>query len=178
MAIINEESVREATVLRVAEEMLASARTAPKGRGMDNLYLVIVTGTEKQLIADVMKQIAEEAQIGFFARDAANIEKAQALVIIGSKIAPLGLQGCGYCGFENCDEKNKYADTPCSFNTVDLGIAIGSAVSVASKKNIDNRVFFSAGFAAIQAKIIPEEVRIAFGIPLSVSAKNPFFDRF
>jgi uncharacterized ferredoxin-like protein len=29
----------------------------------------------------------------------------------------------------------------------------------------------------MEMKFMGEEVKIAFGIPLSVSAKNPFFDR-
>jgi uncharacterized ferredoxin-like protein len=38
-------------------------------------------------------------------------------------------------------------------------------------------VMFSAGRAAVNLKALGDEVRIAYGIPLSVSGKNPFFDR-
>jgi uncharacterized ferredoxin-like protein len=177
MGIITEESIREKVVLRVAEQMLTSARTAPKARGLDSLYMAIITQEEKQKIADLMKKIAEEKQVSFFARDAVNLENAQALVLIGTKISPLGLKACSYCGFNNCDEKLENPDIPCTFNNVDLGIAIGSAVSIASQNNVDNRVFFSAGYAAIKGRFIPKEVKIAFGIPLSVSSKSIFFDR-
>jgi uncharacterized ferredoxin-like protein len=62
-------------------------------------------------------------------------------------------------------------------NSVDLGIAIGSAVSVAADHRVDNRVMYTVGKAAIDAKLLGPDVVIAFGIPLSVSSKNPFFDR-
>jgi uncharacterized ferredoxin-like protein len=42
---------------------------------------------------------------------------------------------------------------------------------------VDNRVFFSAGRAALNLKTLGPEVRIAYGIPLSVDGKNIFFDR-
>ncbi|MBN1837706.1 MAG: hypothetical protein JW820_17750, partial [Spirochaetales bacterium] len=34
-----------------------------------------------------------------------------------------------------------------------------------------------AGRAALNLKTLGDEVRIAWGIPLSVSGKSPFFDR-
>jgi uncharacterized ferredoxin-like protein len=84
---------------------------------------------------------------------------------------------CGRCGFKDCDEKDKHPGFPCTFNSGDLGIAIDSAVSVAMDHRVDNRVMYTIGQAALEMKILGEEVKIAFGIPLSVSAKNPFFDR-
>ena len=59
----------------------------------------------------------------------------------------------------------------------DLGIAIGSAAHVASAHHVDSRVMFSAGRAALNLKLFPAEVTIAYAIPLSVSGKSPFFDR-
>ena len=44
-------------------------------------------------------------------------------------------------------------------------------------KGIDNRVMYTTGQAVMEMKFMGEEVKIAFGFPLSVSAKNPFFDR-
>jgi uncharacterized ferredoxin-like protein len=38
-------------------------------------------------------------------------------------------------------------------------------------------VMFSAGKAAVSLGLLGAEVRVAYGIPLSVSGKNPFFDR-
>ena len=65
----------------------------------------------------------------------------------------------------------------CSFNAGDLGIAVGSAVSRAADLRIDNRIMYSAGKAALELGFLGSEVAIAYGIPLSVSGKSPFFDR-
>ena len=81
------------------------------------------------------------------------------------------------CGFKNCDEKNKYPSHPCVFNTGDLGIAIGSAVSVAMNHRVDNRIMYTVGQAVIEMGLLGDYVKIVYGIPLSVSSKNPFFDR-
>lgn len=64
----------------------------------------------------------------------------------------------------------------CAFDDVDLGIAIGSAVSVAADNRIDNRIMYSAGRAAMELEILGKKVINIQGIPLSVSGKNPFFD--
>jgi uncharacterized ferredoxin-like protein len=42
---------------------------------------------------------------------------------------------------------------------------------------VDNRVMYTIGKAVLEMKLLGENVKIAFGIPLSVSAKSPFFDR-
>jgi uncharacterized ferredoxin-like protein len=65
----------------------------------------------------------------------------------------------------------------CAFNSGDLGIALGSAVSRAADLRIDNRILFTAGKAAVELGMFGDDIRIAYGIPLSVSGKNPFFDR-
>ena len=81
------------------------------------------------------------------------------------------------CGFKNCQEKTAYPDFACIFNTGDLGIAIGSAVSIAADRRIDNRVMYTAGCAALALGLLGMDIKIAYGIPISISGKNPFFDR-
>ncbi|MGI6432731.1 MAG: DUF2148 domain-containing protein [Sphaerochaetaceae bacterium] len=80
--------------------------------------------------------------------------------------------------FANCKEREEQGPLhPCAFNTGDLGIAIGSAVSIAADYRIDNRVMFSVGMAARELGIFAKEVVIVYGIPLSISGKNIFVDR-
>ena len=57
-----------------------------------------------------------------------------------------------------------------------LGIAIGSAVSIAADDRVDSRVMFSIGVAAVRLEMLPG-AKIVYGIPLSAKKKNPFFDR-
>ena len=65
----------------------------------------------------------------------------------------------------------------CAFNTIDLGIAIGSAVSIAADNRVDSRVMFSIGKVAEEMNYAEGEDIIWEGIPISVSGKSPFFDR-
>jgi uncharacterized ferredoxin-like protein len=178
MSLIYEEDLRKVVLRKVAEKMLAAARTAPKARGIDNLVLAIAEEDIIHTLADKMKNMVQERNAPeFFIRDSDNILKTSFVLLLGTKISPVGLKYCGLCGFKNCEEKNNYPDKPCSFNTGDLGIAIGSAVSVAMDERIDNRVMYSVGFAAKKLNLLGEEVKIIYGIPLSISQKNPFFDR-
>jgi uncharacterized ferredoxin-like protein len=176
--MIEEEKIRNLQVIRVAEEMMTAARTAPKARGVDNMIIAMAVGEEIELIAKKMEEIGKRPDgTPSFIRDADNIRKTQAIVLLGTRIQSQGLKLCGRCGFPDCTEKDKHPGFPCTFNTGDLGIAIGSAVSVAMDHRVDNRVMYTIGQALLEMKFLGEEVKIAFGIPLSVSAKNPFFDR-
>ncbi len=58
----------------------------------------------------------------------------------------------------------------------DLGIAVGSAAKTAQIHNADNRILFTAGVAALSLHLLPD-CTCAYGIPLSVTGKNIFFDR-
>lgn len=162
--------------MTVAELMVTAARTAPKGCGIDNLELLIVDGADKDKLADEMRKIAKDTGVDFFHRDGGNVDTALAVVLLGTRIEPIDCPNCGYCGFEDCAD-NRANDGVCAFNPGDLGIAIGSAVSVAANHRCDNRVLFSAGRAALNLGYFSHDVKIAYGIPLSISGKSPFFDR-
>ena len=163
-------------LMEAARALCVAARTAPKGRGTDNLVTLVLTGEDKDSLAAEMQRIGESSGAHFFIRDAENMRRCGAVVLIGTRIRTLGIQACGFCGFKDCEDNEKHHGI-CAFNTGDLGIALGSAVSAAADRRIDNRVFFSAGRAAVNLRLLGEEVRIAYGIPLSVGPKSPFFDR-
>lgn len=177
MSLIKEPDVNHQTILQVAQQMMVAARTAPKAKGIDNLKMVIADGNELMVIAQKMRDMALEFNLPSFERDAGNIEKSDVLFLVGCEIMTIGLKKCGLCGFPDCTAKSRFSKVPCVFNAGDLGIAVGSAVSVAMDHRIDNRIMYSAGLAAIELKWLGEEVKIAYGIPLSVSSKSPFFDR-
>ena len=160
----------------VADLMCLAARTAPKARGADNLHIVIVRGEDKAKVTERMRAIALADEVPFFARDAANCDAAPLVVLIGTRIGPLGIPHCGFCGHKNCEECAK-AGGRCAYNAGDLGIAIGSAVAVAAAHHADCRIMFSFGKSAIEVGLLPPDIAIAFGIPLSATGKNPFFDR-
>ena len=58
---------------------------------------------------------------------------------------------------------------------IERPIALGSAVKVASELNVDNRIMYSIGRAAMKMELLKaDEIQ---GIPLSIKGKNIFFDR-
>jgi len=175
--LIREETINSETVRDVARKMLMAARTAPKGRGEDNMVLALVEGDEIKRIAQKLAEMGKQYDMPGFKRDAENILSAAVMVLFGTRIKSVGLKKCGMCGFANCDEKNGHPDIPCVFNPGDLGIAIGSAVSVAMDCRVDNRLMYSVGQAVLALGLLGPEVKIAYGVPLSATAKNPFFDR-
>lgn len=166
----------ERAILRTADQMVAAARTAPKASGTDHLYCVIIDGEEKAELSQAMRRYGEEWGYEFIRRDGDTVDFSRCVVILGMIPSPLGLKSCGYCGHESCKDCIK-AHGRCMHNGIDLGIAIGSAVSVAADCRIDNRVLYSAGRVAIEMGLLPEGVEAAVGIPLSVTSKSPFFDR-
>ena len=172
--IDNELDTKQDQVLATARAMMAAARTAPKGKGRDMLEIFTISGDDLKVLADEMRTFAEKSGYKFFLRDALNVEESQAVVIIGTKFGVFGLN-CGFCGFPTCADK---ADEriPCAVNTNDLGIAIGSAVSIAADWRLDSRVMYSVGRAALDLGWMGE-CRAAFGIALSCTSKSPFFDR-
>ncbi len=173
-----EESFRVEYLTGVAKSMLSAARTAPKGRGVDHLALAYVLKDTIHLLADKMDEMAQAGKAGdFFIRDANNIRSCEVLVLMGTSIAAQGIKGCRLCGFADCDEKKLHTDHPCVFNTGDLGIAVGSAASVAMNHRVDNRIMYSVGMAARELNLLGSEIKIIYGIPLSITSKNPFFDR-
>ena len=162
--------------LAVADLMAAAAKTAPKGSGRDTVMTLVVTGEDKDHLRDKMIEMGKEYGEDWYERDAWNVDASHCVVIFACCTAPFGLDFCGMCGFENCGKMVK-AGANCVFNITDLGIAVGSAVSVAANHRMDNRVLYSAGKAALLLGYFPEKTRIAYGVPLSTSSKSIFFDR-
>jgi len=174
--IMNSQEVEERAVERIADMMCVAARTAPKGKGIDNLVTLIINGQDKEQLSAEMRRVAQESGMEFFERDANCIDKAALVVLLGQKVKPMGVKPCGYCGYADCAECAQGTGL-CAISIGDLGIAIGSAVNSAALYHADNRVMFSIGKAAINIGLFGEEVKVAYGVPLSITGKSPFFDR-
>ena len=97
--ILNEREERHEHLLWVARQMMTAARTAPKGKGIDVIETIAVTGADIQLLSDTMRQMYEENGFKFFLRDADNILSAEVIILIGTREQSQGLN-CGHCGFE------------------------------------------------------------------------------
>ena len=173
--LLKESDFKDKALDHVAEEMCIAARTAPKGRGIDNIVTAIAGKDTIKKISEKMKEIGTASGSPTFMRDCENILQASSIVLIGTKLGAMGLKACGLCGYPICEEKPQ--DAVCTLNIGDFGIAVGSAVSVAADHRADNRIMFSVGRAAVELGLLGKDVKIVYGIPLSATGKNPFFDR-
>ena len=144
------QAVREA-VLSAARQMCAAARTAPKACGADSIVTAVLTDHELHALADRMEQIESQraSDKPIFRRDAALVAASMAVVLIGSRRIQRGLSPCGLCGHSGC-RAALASGGHCAFDDVDLGIAIGSAAALAADLRIDNRVLYTAGYAAME----------------------------
>mgnify|MGYP006301443785 CR=1 FL=1 len=177
MEIIQEHDIRSETLCDIAKKMLLAARTAPKGKGQDHMVLSMMQGDEIKRVSERLTELGQKYDHKGFLRDAKNILAAPVVLLFGTKIQSIGLTVCGMCGFTNCSEKDAHPSVPCVFNTGDLGIAIGSAVSVAMDYRVDNRIMYTVGQAVLDLKLLGDDVKIVYAIPLGADSKNPFFDR-
>ncbi|MCK5660355.1 MAG: hypothetical protein KAH86_03275 [Methanosarcinales archaeon] len=166
----------------VVHLMALAARTAPKSRGEDDIVTNHITGREKDELASMMFELGDAKDMDFFKRDSISVKQAHSVFLIGVRnTKPVGLN-CGACGFKTCagmigeiDDENDFAGPSCVFKTLDMGIAIGSAVKTAAMHNVDNRIMYTAGLAARTLGYI--DCGVVMGIALSASGKNMFFDR-
>ena len=181
--ILNERESRHEHVLHVARQMMTAARTAPKGKGVDIIEIAMVTDgyilsyNGGEIIdwktGEMMVKMVAEHGMKFFLRDAENILNAECVLLIGTHEQAQGLN-CGHCGYATCVSRKE--GVPCALNSVDVGIAIGSACATAADNRVDTRVMFSAGLAAQRLNWL-EGCTQVYAIPVSASSKNPFFDR-
>jgi uncharacterized ferredoxin-like protein len=184
-----------------------SIRTAPKSGGQDDIVYLSVGNKQKDIIAEEMENIGKEKASAnknkviseaiktSWASDAKTVKDSQGLILIGVRgKKPFGAN-CGNCGFNTCSEfsahnlknKNKAISGPfCIFKIWDLGIATDSAAKTASMLNVDNRIMYRIGVAVLRIKLLDKKpgkniasiVSPVLGLPLSISGKNIFFDRF
>ena len=178
----------EKAVAVVADLMALAARTAPKGKGIDTLELVVLAKKDMKKLAGRLEKLGNELGIGFFLRDAKNLAASDGCVLIGCRGRETAGINCGGCGYARCAEFTKSAkrktvpQTPfegpnCVLRMADLGIAVGSAVKTAQIHNVDNRVLYSGGVAARDLGLFSTECTVVYAIPLSATGKNIFFDR-
>lgn len=175
----------ESRAARTACDLMAlSARTAPKGRGEDSLVTRTVTDDELARLASAMRGVAERGGSPIFLRDAGNVGASEACLLLGVRGRETAGLDCGGCGSRTCAVMQEaagpvgtvYGGPSCAIKLTDLGIAVGSAVKTASLLNLDNRVMYTAGVAALGLGLLPD-CTVGYGIPVSATGKSIYFDR-
>ena len=169
----SEETERNAA-MRTAELMTAAARTAPKACAVDAIETLVLDGEDKNRLTAAMRELGADGK-SFFIRDAGNVDSCHCIVLVGVGVGPRSLD-CSLCSAESCGDAVKKG-IPCALAVTDLGIAIGSAAATAMDMRADNRILFSAGMAALKLRLFSDRVRVCYGIGLSTTGKNVFFDR-
>ncbi len=171
-------------LLNVAKLMMISARTAPKSGGKDDVETLLIYGEDKDKIAAEMDKIGEERNSKGFLRDGRNVRDSEVIILIGVEgTKNFGLD-CGGCGFKTCTEFNEFSRSKgvdftgpnCILKTLDMGIALGSAVKTAMDHNVDNRIMYRIGTAALRLGLMKKS-SIVMGIPISAKGKSIYFDR-
>ncbi len=175
---INSKTAEESAILNLAYGVCAAVRTAPKACGEDYIETAVLTGGDKDKLTAEMRRLGNGyGDTGkFFCRDADNVDASGAVVLVGAKYTTRGLgEKCKLCGFKDCADCEK-AGASCVFTAMDLGIALGSAVSVVADNRVDNRLMFTIGQAAASLSLLGE-YKMIIGIPLSAAGKSLFYDR-
>ncbi len=189
MSILTASQAREEAVQTAARLILAAVTTSPKTRGVSSISAVLLQGEEKERLAKSMEEHGPQKRFNsdIFLRDANNIRRSAGVILVGVKGTmpkkPEKPFNCGACGHASCAEFIRTEKKPaedfvgplCAFQLVDLGIALGVAAKMAGELNIDNRLMYTAGAAAMKLGLM--EADMIIGLPLSISEKNIFFDR-
>jgi len=189
MSVLTSAQAEKEAVLTAARLIMAAVTTSPKARGVSSVTSVLIHDEEKERLAKAMEDHGPQKKFNqdIFLRDAQNIRRSQAVLLIGVKGSlpkkPEKPFNCGACGHPLCSqfirvEKKRGEDFVgplCAFQVMDLGIALGVAAKMAAELNVDNRLMYTAGAAAMNLGLLQADMVIA--LPLSVSEKNIFFDR-
>ncbi|MEM3397019.1 MAG: DUF2148 domain-containing protein [Thermoplasmata archaeon] len=171
----------EEYVKRLAEYLMVTAQTAPKGRGEDSLVMKVLAGEEKGKLARAMFAMAEKTGKKRYERDGKNVEQSDAVLLIGIKPhKAMGFDcmacGLGCKGFDEFGRKSGEFEGPnCAFKLIDLGIALGSVAKNAAIFGLDSRVMYTVGAVAKAEKML--DATMIIGFPVSATAKSPYFDR-
>ena len=118
--IINERETRKEYMLEAAKQIMLAARTAPKGKGVDIIEIITLSDEDIDAVSEELLRLAEETGMKFLIRDSENIQSADAMIVIGTRQAPQGLN-CAYCGYATCAEKPQ--ETPSTWELPSVRLA-------------------------------------------------------
>ena len=177
---LKEDAIKTAVAL-----MAASARTAPKSKGRDDIKIKYFDGKEfakaiRYMGSDEFKKETRLKGEFFLDSDIEVLKEAEGVLAIGVESRNSMMMNCKKCGFENCAEfkkaRNSGREVNCIFKVLDLGFATCSACKIAADLNIDNRVMYDIGEAI--RRLYMKDCDIVLGIAISVKGNNIFVDRY
>ena len=86
------------------------------------------------------------------------------------KLGELSLATEGSVNSQFSTFNSQLFEVPCSLNSIDVGIAVGSACATAADLRLDTRVMYSIGVAVEQLGWIGSDVHLTMGIAVSTSS--------
>jgi uncharacterized ferredoxin-like protein len=109
MAQLESKEVEKEAVRVVAAMMAASARTAPKTRGIDTIQTMIVDGDDLEILACAMEDKAKEqppnSSLLFGEDEFSAVRNSSRVLLIGVVGNPKKIElplDCGACGYKAC----------------------------------------------------------------------------
>jgi uncharacterized ferredoxin-like protein len=136
---LNSKQTEKNAVAMAAALMAASARTAPKGRGVDATTSLVLVDDDLEKLALAMEQKAGEKPdylSSVFRRDANNVRNSGSVLLLGVTGEPKKIEqpiDCGACGYAGCEQLSRarekarmkdFVGPQCIFQVLDLGIAL------------------------------------------------------
>lgn len=171
---------------RAVELMAVAAHNSFRFKDRNTVKIITVEGEDLEQIAEYCFSLGDMSPLA--ARDGRHlaqlIKEPCSLMIIGDKRKSDFNYNCGACGYKTCAELNKAEEVEsltangpsCMFKNLNLGIAANAAASMAHRLGLHCRVFSTLAFSALALEVITD-VDIVISISVSVSKKNPYFDR-
>lgn len=185
------EEDRKEAVRVAARLILASATTSPRVGGVGEC--TVHTFEDECDIEDICQQLEkmarEKENWEFFAREAAILRDADAIMVITSlrSLTDPSDINCNMCGYLTCEylrEEDKlpreagiaYTGPLCIFRANNIAYALDGMISQARNLGIDYGVYWSAGAAAMRMNILPKDTGFAVAVAISITEKSPFRD--
>lgn len=191
MAVIDGIKAASDNLLEVAKLASMAALKAPKMANTD-IRMQILTEEDVLPLSEVLGIIGEAS--AFIAGDSACGKKAYEAgspiieLLVGADTTFSDLNwNCGACGFNTCDEFNKYAKEhksmgsfyggpSCNWKNLDFGIAQCWAAAATHQFNVENRTQTSYGVSALLLGYL-EGCNICVGISLGPCRDQVWYSR-
>lgn len=189
--------------IEVARLMMNAAFTAPKAGGVPQVEGHIVWGqSEQERIARKMEELAQSRRSNrlwrnMFKYEAVMVRESDAVLFLGNyQLFRPFETGCNLCGgvggcqwfyerkgahFGQVDVSEVQhpewlIDGPvCGIRLQGFGLAVGSALEVATRLHVDARPLSSVGIAGQKLGYCPKSPMVV-GIPIAAQSKSPYVD--
>lgn len=155
----------------IANLISIASRNSTGDFGKSFTEVTILDEAEKDMLVEEMFQMSDSRDEEIFVSKGEEIDKSDAVILLGAKEHPGYGIDCKACGFDDCEsfeEAEKVEDIlegpNCTYRMIELGIAIGAALKTAGMNSVDAEIMVHAGLAAKHLGLSTSKVCIALSI--------------